>query len=124
MQEVKADCVEYITPKSLLSGRGNSKGDPGDFQFDGYPYKRLKHIQAELSNFWKWSQFAGPNQFIRNKWHTKVRNVAVGDVVWLADQNNLRGQYKLARVVSVNADSKDIVRDELLKTLFRLKLNV
>lgn len=59
---------------------------------------------------------AGPNLFIRNKWHTKERNVAVGDVVWLADQNALRGQYKLARVVSVNADSKGIVRDVLVKT--------
>lgn len=28
------------------------------------------------------------------------------DVVWLADQNALRGQFKLARVVSVNADKK------------------
>lgn len=105
----REDCVEYITPNSLLLGCANPKGDPGDFQFDGYPYKRL--------NFWKkWSQLAGPNLFIRNKWHTKERNVAVGDVVWLADQNALRGQYKLARVVSVNADSKGIVRDVLVKT--------
>lgn len=40
----------------------------------------------------------------------------MGDVVWLADQNAMRGQYKLARVVSVNADSKGIVRDVLVKT--------
>ncbi|XP_073670542.1 uncharacterized protein [Paramisgurnus dabryanus] len=113
----REDCVEYITPNSLLLGRANPKGDPGDFQFDGYPYKRLKHIQAEVSNFWKkWSQLAGPNLFVRNKWHTKERNVAVGDVVWLADQNALRGQYKLARVVGVNADSKGIVRDVLVRT--------
>lgn len=117
MQELKAGSVEYITPNSLLLGRANLKGDPGDFQFDGYPYKRLQIIQAEVSKFWKkWSQLAGPNLFIRNKWHTKKRNVAVGDVVWLADQNALRGQYELARVVSVNADSKGIVRDVLLKT--------
>lgn len=113
----REDCVEYITPNSLLLGRANPKGDPGDFQFDGYPYKRLQSIQAEVNKFWrKWSQLAGPNLFIRNKWHTKERNVAVGDVVWLADQNALRGQYKLARVVSVNTDSKGIVRDVLVKT--------
>lgn len=113
----REDCVEYITPNSLLLGRANPKGDPGDFQFDGYPYKRLKSIQAEVSRFWKkWSQLAGPNLFIRNKWHTKERNVAVGDVVWLADQNALRGQYKLARVVGANTDSKGIVRDVLVRT--------
>lgn len=53
---------------------------------------------------------AGPNLFIRSKWHTKERNVAVGDVVWLADQNSLRGQYKMGRVVSVNTDKKGIMR--------------
>lgn len=112
----REDCVEYITPNSLLLGRANPKGDPGDYQFHGYPYKRLQHIQAEINNFWKkWSQLAGANLFVRNKWHTKERNVAVGDVVWLADQN-FRGQYKLARVVGVNADSKGIVRDVLVKT--------
>ncbi|XP_054861306.1 uncharacterized protein LOC129347620 [Amphiprion ocellaris] len=113
----REDCIEYITPNSLLLGRASPKGDPGDFQFEGYPYKRLQSIQAEVNKFWrKWSQLAGPNLFIRNKWHTENRNVAVGDVVWLADQNALRGQYKLARVVSVNADSKGIVRDVLVKT--------
>lgn len=30
---------------------------------------------------------AGLNLFVRSKWHTRERNVAVGDVVWLADQN-------------------------------------
>nr|XP_054588876.1 uncharacterized protein LOC129153544 [Nothobranchius furzeri]XP_054588877.1 uncharacterized protein LOC129153544 [Nothobranchius furzeri] len=112
----REDCVGYITPNSLLLGRANLKGDPGDFQFDGYPYKRLKSIQTEVSKFWKkWSQLAGPNLFVRNKWHTKERNVAVGDVVWLADQNALRGQYRLARVVSVNTDRKGIVRDVLVR---------
>lgn len=37
--------------------------------------------------------------------------MAVGDVVWLADQNTLRGQYRLARVVNIDADKKKIVRD-------------
>ncbi|XP_073797048.1 uncharacterized protein [Danio rerio] len=112
----REDCVEYVTPNSLLLGRSGPKGDPGDFDFVGYPYKRLKVIQGEVNKFWrKWSQLAGPNLFVRNKWHTKERNVAVGDVVWLADQNALRSQYKLARVIQVNADDKGIVRDVNVK---------
>ena len=43
------------------------------------------------------------------------RNVAIGDIVWLCDQNALRGQFRLARVVSVNADFKGIVRDVHVK---------
>ncbi len=105
-------CLEYITPNSLLLGRASPRGDIGDFDFAGYPYKRLRVIQGEIKKFWgKWSQLAGPNLFIRSKWHTKERNVAVGDIVWVADQNALRSQYKLGRVIKVNADSKGIVRD-------------
>lgn len=35
----------------------------------------------------------------------------MGDVVWLADRNALKSQYKLARVVKVNSDHKGVVRD-------------
>lgn len=105
-------CLEYVTPNSLLLGRANPKGDPGDFDFAGYPYKRLRVIQREINKFWvKWSQLAGPNLFIRSKWHTRERNVAEGDIVWVADQNALRSQYKLGRVIKANADPKGIVRD-------------
>ena len=112
----REDCVDYISPNSLLLGRTRPRGDLGSFEFEGYPYKRA--IQTEVDRFWrKWSQLAGPNLFIRSKWHTTHRNVAVGDVIWLADQNALRGQYKLARVVSVNTDKKGIVIDAQVRTL-------
>lgn len=101
--QVQEDCIKYVTPNSLLLGRAHSTGDPGDFQFEGYPDKRLHVIQSEVNKFWKkWSQLADPNLFVRNKWHTRNRNVAVGNVVWLADQNAVRGHFKLARVISVN----------------------
>lgn len=54
---------------------------------------------------------AGPNLFVRSKWHTRERNVTEGDIVWIADQNALRSQYKLGRVTKANADPKGIVRD-------------
>ena len=111
------DCVEYITPNSLLLGRASLRGDPVDFQFEGYPYKRLRVIQSEVNKFWKkWCQLAGPNLFVRSKWHTKERNVAVGDIVWLADQNALRGQFKLGRVISAFPDEKGVVRDVKVRT--------
>ncbi|KAI5613888.1 hypothetical protein C0J50_11251, partial [Silurus asotus] len=108
----RENCIQYITPNSLLLGRASSRGDPGDFDFAGYPYKRLRIIQGEITNFWeKWSQLAGPNLFVRSKWHTKQRNVAVGDIVWVADQNALSCQYKMGKVIGANADSKGVVRD-------------
>ncbi len=111
------DCVEYISPNSLLLGRASPSGVPENFQFEGYPHRRLHGIQTEVSKLWKkWCQLTGPNLFVRSKWHTRERNVAVGDVLWLADQNALRGQCKLARVVSINADRNGIVRDVNLRT--------
>ncbi|XP_038143265.1 uncharacterized protein LOC119784992 [Cyprinodon tularosa] len=78
---------------------------------------KFQSIQQEVSRFWrKWCELAGPNLFIKSKWHTKQRNVTVGDVVWLADQNALRGRYKLGRVVSVNPDQRGVGRDVNVRT--------
>lgn len=101
-----------MSPNSLLLGRAGLRGHLGSFEFEGYPYKRLRAIQTKVNKFWsRWSEMAGPNLLIRSKWHTTYWHVAIGDVVWLADQNALRGQYKLARVVSVNTDMKGIIKD-------------
>ena len=108
----REDCIQYVTPNSLLLGRASQSGDVKTFDFTSYPYKRLRAMQSEVTKFWKsWSQLAGPNLFVRSKWHITERNVAVGDIVWLCDQNAMRGQFKLGRVISTNPDGKGIVRD-------------
>ncbi|KAL2099485.1 hypothetical protein ACEWY4_003879 [Coilia grayii] len=98
--------------------RASHSSDFKSFNFNNYPYKRLREIQTQVNEFWKaWCQLVGPNLFVRTKWHTTERNVTVGDVVWLCDQNALRGQFKLGRVVTLAPDSKGIVRDvEILVT--------
>nr|XP_021326620.1 uncharacterized protein LOC110438467 [Danio rerio] len=110
-------CIQYVTPNSLLLGRASQSGDIKTFDFSSYPFKRLQAMQSLVNKFWeRWSQLAGPNLFIRSKWHTTHRNVAIGDIVWIADQNALRGQFKLGRVISVNPDSKGVVRDVNIRT--------
>lgn len=107
--QVRDDAVEVVTPNTLLRGRA---GDPGTFDLDEYPFVKLRAVQEEVGRFWRqWSQLAGPGLFIRTKWHREARNVAVGDVVWLADQNALRGQFRLGRVVEARPDEKGLVRD-------------
>ena len=113
----REDCIRYITPNTLLLGRASQCGDINTFDFSSYPYKRLRAMQSEVNKFWNsWSQLAGPNLFIRSKWHTTQRNVTVGDIVWLSDQNALRGQFKLGKVVSTNPDHKGVVRDVNVRT--------
>lgn len=113
----REDCIEYISPNLLLLRRAGPRGDPQTFDFEGHSYKRLRAIQTEVDRFWrKWSQLAGPKLFVRTKWHTAHRNVAIGDVVSLADQNALRGHFRLARVVGVDTDKKGIARNVHVRT--------
>lgn len=76
---IHADIVSDMSAEgfhSKLSPAGASlRGDPGDFQFEGYPYKRLRVIQSEVNKFWKkWCQLAGPNLFVRSKWHAPEKS--------------------------------------------------
>lgn len=110
------DAVEYLTPNSLILGRTGLGGDMHGINMETHPWRRLRAVQAGVDKFWsKWSELAGPNLFIRHKWHRIERSVKVGDVVWLADQNALRGQFRLGRVVTTYPDKKGIVRDVDLK---------
>ena len=96
----REDCIQYVTTNTLLLGRATQSGDFKTFDYTTYTFKRLQEMQTQVSYFWKsWSKLAGPNLFVRNKWHTAERNVAIGDIVWLCDQNALRGQFRLASVV-------------------------
>ncbi|KAL0149805.1 hypothetical protein M9458_054853 [Cirrhinus mrigala] len=98
------DCVDYISPNYLLLGGSGPKAPQISFEFEGYPYKRLRVNQTEVNWFWKkWSQLAGTNLFVRSKWHTKWRNVAIGDIVWLADQKALKGLMGIVRDVNVRS---------------------
>ncbi|XP_077352384.1 F-box/WD repeat-containing protein 4 isoform X2 [Festucalex cinctus] len=115
--QVQDEAVEVITPNSLLLGRARSKGDTCGFEYPSYPVVRLRAVQIEVDKFWKrWSQLAGPGLFIRQKWHAPVRNVEVGDLVWIADQNAIRVQFKLGRIVDVCPDTHGVVRDVRVKT--------
>lgn len=50
--------------------------------------------------------------------HTKTRNVAVGDIMWIADSNALGGQYRLSRVVKANSNMLGVVRDVKIRIIY------
>lgn len=92
--------LELIAPNSLLLGYAGPSGDTRGFEYPAYPVVRLRAFQTEVDKFWKlWSQLAGPDLFVWQKWHAPARNVAVGDLVWLADQNTLWGQFRPGRIM-------------------------
>ena len=123
--QVQEETVDIVTPNSLLLGRTGPRGDTQGFDFPSYPFSRLRAVQVEVDKFWqRWSQLAGPHLFIRQKWHVPTRNVAVGDIVWLADQNALRGRFRLGRVVEAFPDSQGIVRDVKVRTCHSLPISL
>ena len=58
----------------------------------------------------------GPGLSVQQKWHVPARNVAVGDLVWLADQNTLTGWFRLGQVTEACPVMKDVARDVRVRT--------
>lgn len=106
------DSVEYLSPNILLLGRTGFGGDTS-----GIDLCRLRAMQIAVDMFWKkWSELPKPNLFICPKWHRTQRNVKVSDILWIADQNALRGQLRLGRIQTVYPDRQGLVRDADVKT--------
>ena len=76
------DLVEYLTPNPLILDRASLGGDTSGLDQETHPWRRLRAIQIGVDQFWaKWRKLAGPNLFLRHKWHWTERNVKVGDLV-------------------------------------------
>ena len=106
------ESVDYITPNSLILGRSSVGGDTDGLDLVTHPWRRLRNIHNLVDRFWtRWNELAGPNLFVREKWHTKERNVQIGDIVWIADSNALRGQFRLGLVTATRPDRHGVVRD-------------
>ena len=66
--------------------------------------------------FWtRWRQEYVSSLNRRSKWSNPTKNIAVGDVVALTDDNAPRNQWKLARVVAVNLSADNLVRSVKIK---------
>ena len=85
----------YLCPNDLLLGRASSSIPEGPFQERSSHRYRFDFVQQIVSAFWKrWVREVFPNLVICPKWHTERRNLKVGDVVLIQDDNALRGKWK------------------------------
>ena len=86
----------YLCPNDLLLGRSSGECPKGMYDVDGDHKERLKFIQTVVDSFWrKWQRDFFPTKVVRQNWHTKLRNVEIGDVVLIQDSNAVRGNWKL-----------------------------
>ena len=107
-----------ITPNHLLHLRPTPSLPPGSFcKEDMYCKRAWRQAQYLANLFWRrWINEYLPTLMERQKWNTKKRNLHVGDIVLVADDNFTRGNWPLGRVVQVTKSKDGMVRVAKVKT--------
>ncbi len=73
--------------------------------------QRLQFIEEAKRQFWKkWMQQVFSGRMLNHKWTKSVRNVAVGDIVYLAEAENDDPTYRLGQVVEACLGEDGCVR--------------
>ena len=85
---------------------------PGVFQTsDLYSRKQWKRVQHLTNEFWfRWRKEFLHSLQERSKWATTKRNLGVGDIVLIKEEDAPRNQWKLASVEETYQDSDGLVR--------------
>jgi hypothetical protein len=72
---------------------------------------RLQFIEEVKRQFWKkWMQQVFSGRMLSHKWTKNVRNVAVGDIVYLAEAENDDPTYRLGQIVEACPGEDGCVR--------------
>ena len=104
---------EAMTPNHLLTMKSKILMPfPGKFESeDIYARKRWRRVQYLADQFWtRWKKEYLSNLQIRQKWNKTHRNVQIGDIVLLKDEDLVRCQWKLAKVVQTMPSQDNLVR--------------
>jgi hypothetical protein len=110
--------LEPLSPNHLLllqSGAVPLISEP--VRSDLYSRRRWRQVQYLADIFWKrWTKEYVPSLRLRQKWTRTERNVKVGDVVIIIDENAPRNTWLLGRVVETFASSDGLVRSAKVVT--------
>ncbi len=73
--------------------------------------QRLQFIEEAKRQFWrKWMQQVFSGRMLNHKWTKSVRNVAIGDIVYLAEAENDDPTYRLGQIVEACPGEDGCVR--------------
>ncbi|XP_066016486.1 uncharacterized protein [Pocillopora verrucosa] len=107
----------YLCPNDMLLGRATPEVPQGPFKDTRNLRKRVEFVQRIVDSFWKrWTRDVFPTLVPIKKWHVENRNVAVDDIVTVADQNAVRGKWAVGRVTKVHPGADGRVRNVTVKT--------
>lgn len=105
--------LEPITPNHLLTTKSTlALPPPGTFvKEDIFARKRWRHVQYLAEQFWnRWRKEYLANIAIRQRWHIPKRNLQVGDIVVMKEDDLPRNEWRLGRILEVIVDSDGLVR--------------
>ena len=121
------ECLVPLTPNQLLTMKSSVVlPPPGSFQQeDLYSKKRWRRVQYLANEFWlKWKADFLQSLQARQKWVRTSRNMKVGDVLIIKDENLHRNQWPLARVVQTYPSDDGLVRKVKVKDYHSLLIVV
>jgi hypothetical protein len=100
-----------ITPLHLQLGRATVEVPRMRFEEAPRLTQRLQFIEEAKRQFWKkWMQQVFSGRMLNHKWTKNVRNVAVGDIAYLAEAENDDPTYRLGQVVEACPGEDGCVR--------------
>ena len=110
--------LEALTPGHFLIGRPLEALPNPSQSFQNLNLLKRWHLcQALVRHFWqRWSAEYLVSLRRFSKWHRPTRNIAVGDVVLLCEDNLTPNTWPMARVVAVHRGPDELVRVVTVKT--------
>ncbi|KAK3730096.1 hypothetical protein QZH41_003649 [Actinostola sp. cb2023] len=113
------DDLEPLTPSHLLTTKSAViVPPPGNFQKgDVYMKRRWRRVQYLTNLFWtRWKKEYLVTLQQRHKWQNPGRNLTVGDVVIIKDENASRNSWSMGVIVQVEPDAQGLVRSAVVRT--------
>ena len=109
--------LEALTPNHLLLQRTSHNPSVVVERVSLYCRQRWKQVQYLAELFWRrWSREYLPQLQRRTKWLDDQRNLRVGDIILLIEENLPRNVWKIAHMLSVKLSDDGKVRSARIKT--------
>ena len=108
-----------LTPNHFLLGRANANLPPDVFnsELPKVTARTWRDSQVIVTHFWnRWLKEYVPDRIERRRWLVSRRNLAVGDLVLIVDNNAPRGHWPLGRISAVHPGPDGIVRTAAVTT--------
>ena len=105
------DVLIPLTPNPLLIGRSTSEPLNMEFDVSDKFVLRQAYVQELFQTWWKrWISEVLPTLVPCKRWRDKCKNLKPNDIVMMKYPNQMKDDYRIARVLEVFPDEKGLVR--------------